>query len=311
MKKIICAIQSNKLKFITVVCLHPTITQNVHFFYFQLDRLVFLQEFTKEITEKLKKKNTIPQISDENWKVFANLVEVLKRVNDATVKMQREKYAPSDLYGDWIKLKMQLASFEAMPIANNIIEQMKKREDGLINTPTVFASVFVDPRYRLLMSQDESSTALRHLSEVRERLKRLKEANVERPESTTIFEHTDEVCELTALLRAKKASNIYYSHPIPDIDFFRQILNMPLTENLNVSPIEFWADWKNIDRELLDIVSIVNAAAPTQASVERVFSALSFILSSRRTRLGDNLLDNILIIRLNKQLLIEQVKLSF
>lgn len=45
------------------------------------------------------------------------------------------------------------------------------------------------------------------------------------------------------------------------------------------------------------------AIPPTQTAVERVFSALALVLTSHRTNLGDEILENILLVRLNHNLL--------
>lgn len=52
------------------------------------------------------------------------------------------------------------------------------------------------------------------------------------------------------------------------------------------------------------------AIPPTQASVERTFSALALVLTSHRTNLGDEILENILLVRLNHDLSINHDKYS-
>lgn len=265
-----------------------------------MERLIELEEFVREITPKVnEKKIIIPNISDDEWAALKEVAEVLALPNRTTISMQKEKYTPSDFYGDWCKLKLSLEKL-SHELAKEIVDCMIKREDGLLNTPTVLASVFVDPRYRLLLSDDEATVAVKHLSDIRKRLKRLKGEDVEQPSA---LEESNAGCDLTALIKQKKAANPFYKYEIADIDFFRPLFTLPLVDDLNTSPLDYWAKRKIADPELYQIVCVVNAAAPTQVSVERSFSGLAYILNARRVSMGDKLLQAILTVRLNASLL--------
>lgn len=68
--------------------------------------------------------------------------------------------------------------------------------------------------------------------------------------------------------------------------------------------IDFWQQ-PNIKKrypELYQLSVLVNAVPVTQVTVERAFSIVAFILSSRRCKLSEKTLNDILLIRLNKQL---------
>lgn len=67
---------------------------------------------------------------------------------------------------------------------------------------------------------------------------------------------------------------------------------------------------KTSDRELYGLSQIVLSAPCTQVSVERGFSALSYILNDRRLRLTNQNLEIIIFIKLNKSLY-ENVKIKF
>lgn len=53
--------------------------------------------------------------------------------------------------------------------------------------------------------------------------------------------------------------------------------------------------------ELYKLASVVYAIPPTQSTVERAFSSLPIVLTSHRTRLGSDVLQNIFLIRLNNK----------
>lgn len=70
---------------------------------------------------------------------------------------------------------------------------------------------------------------------------------------------------------------------------------------LDTNPIKYWSDRKTSDKELYELSLITNSVPITQVSVERAFSSLAFILSPLRNSLASDTLENILLVRLNKE----------
>lgn len=70
--------------------------------------------------------------------------------------------------------------------------------------------------------------------------------------------------------------------------------------SLNQHAIEYWAERKSLQNDLYELSVITNAVPMTQVSVERAFSALAFILNPYRNSLAPDTLENILLIKLNK-----------
>ncbi|KYQ47162.1 hypothetical protein ALC60_13794 [Trachymyrmex zeteki] len=65
------------------------------------------------------------------------------------------------------------------------------------------------------------------------------------------------------------------------------------------SILEFWENKKLTMPELYKLSKIILAAPATQVSVERLFSALKFILSLLRSNLSKELVNDILVVRCN------------
>lgn len=63
--------------------------------------------------------------------------------------------------------------------------------------------------------------------------------------------------------------------------------------------IQHWFELTKMDQDLWSVVSVILAAPATQVSVERAFSALAIILSKLRSRLSEETLHDILIVKLN------------
>lgn len=70
----------------------------------------------------------------------------------------------------------------------------------------------------------------------------------------------------------------------------------------SASVLQFWQEQKTIMPHIFDVACIFHSIPPTQATVERSFSALALIFTIRRTKLEPSLLANILTIKLNKEM---------
>lgn len=79
-------------------------------------------------------------------------------------------------------------------------------------------------------------------------------------------------------------------------------LNQPRAHS-STNVLEFWKLKKYYFPELYKLASTVLAIPCTQVSVERAFSALGLVLTKTRTKLSPEHLTNILIIRLNSDLI--------
>lgn len=74
-------------------------------------------------------------------------------------------------------------------------------------------------------------------------------------------------------------------------------------EPLDTNVLEYWKKYHRHDQELSQLAQVALAVPATQVSVERAFSALSTILTKLRTKLSKKTLTNILLYKLNVDLL--------
>lgn len=70
----------------------------------------------------------------------------------------------------------------------------------------------------------------------------------------------------------------------------------------DTSFISFWGDQKSHFREIHEIAVILFGIPPSQAEVERTFSQFAFVFTCRRSNIGSKLLQDIMMIKLNKPL---------
>lgn len=73
---------------------------------------------------------------------------------------------------------------------------------------------------------------------------------------------------------------------------------VPLHEPAGIV-LQIWRGLATEDKVMGRIASVVFGAAPTQVSVERSFSTLRWVLSDLRNRLGEDRLEEILLLKLN------------
>ena len=77
---------------------------------------------------------------------------------DATIKLQAETLTPEDLLKVWKEMIFQLDREEGS-IAKDMVEALRAREMKLLNNRFVVAAVWVDARYRILLTSAHKETA--------------------------------------------------------------------------------------------------------------------------------------------------------
>lgn len=75
---------------------------------------------------------------------------------------------------------------------------------------------------------------------------------------------------------------------------------MKLEKSLTI--FDFWEKNESSFPALYEVACVVNAIPPSQATVERAFSTLKFVFGVHRTKIDQDRLEDILMIRLNGDL---------
>lgn len=92
---------------------------------------------------------------------------------------------------------------------------------------------------------------------------------------------------------------------IRSIDSFIEKEGFEGASDNSFSLIKFWETKKKEYPILFELVMVINSIAPAQVTVERMFSAFAHIFNDYRASLSQSLLEDILLICLNKDLLEE------
>lgn len=64
----------------------------------------------------------------------------------------------------------------------------------------------------------------------------------------------------------------------------------------------YWAEKKSTHKELYELSTVTNSVPITQVTVERAFSSMAFIFTALRNSLAPETLENLLLIRLNRDI---------
>lgn len=157
---------------------------------------------------------------------------------------------------------------------------------------------------------DQKMRAIRHLIALWQTTRTLQhetnQNNDNRIAANSTISNHDNVSNIELLLRQKE-SELQMTTAIDEDNIEKKLREYALLKRSSLSQhaIQYWSDRKSLHKELYKLSMITNSVPITQVSVERAFSSLAFILSPLRNSLGEDTLENILIIRLNKDVFIK------
>lgn len=268
-----------------------------------------LRQFIEQLTARINRKKTeVVVLTDEEWAECEAIVKVLKIPYQATLQMQAVQYTLSDFFATWMDVKIKLRTCTNSQIAENILKGMESREQKkfIINSPPIYACVYLDGRYRTLLESSQKLIAIEHLKMIYRKLMCEDKPTSELVPDTTEGIQPSQFNSLKEYLieREKRKERNSSLSRASEENICRRIKNiMPDTTNLERSTLSEWYRCKDCCPVLYKLACVVNCAAPTQTSVEGGFSSLSFILNPYRSQLSDERINNILILRLNKSLI--------
>lgn len=294
-----------------------------YFFCFQIND-IFKCEL---VIHHFAKTERMCELLLKKWDVLKELNRVLKVPYLVTKMLQKEDFTLSDFFGCFKIITMQLNKMIAEPgrkytrLAEKLLHTLYQRKSKLVDHPLMICALYLDPRYKceVVNDQDKVKLAKLTLENIWERLKLLKNENEigETPNEVPVAIETDqnenmntfyeELDEMYGNLGINSGSG---NHSSETSNRDKSIIAVALSnyENSTVhrmksseSVCTFWEKSKEeFGPELYELASIIHSIPPTQASVERNFSALKFMLTDRRYNLAEDLLESLLLIHLNR-----------
>ena len=95
------------------------------------------------------------------------LVAVLELAKIATKSQQHEQLTFGDFFGIWLNCKLKIAKLTSasFQLAQLLLSAMEKRETNLLKNNLCLASLYLDPRYKVFISDIDQIVATKHLQQ--------------------------------------------------------------------------------------------------------------------------------------------------
>ena len=105
------------------------------------------------------------------------LVAVLESARIATKSLQYEQLILGDFFGIWLNCKLKIAKLTSTSflLAQLLLSVMEKREADLLKNDLFLALLYLNPRYKVCISEIEQFVATQHLQQTWDRLKLLQQ----------------------------------------------------------------------------------------------------------------------------------------
>lgn len=241
------------------------------------------------------------------------MVEVLEVVYDLSKITQKRDLPLADFYRSWIIMKMKLKKYADSDLTENnlavqLLSSITEREK-MIRTPSLLCALYLDGRFSNQLTNSELELVKLRLKDLWERILNLRKEEQQQVESAgPILDNSNELFEQFINLQQREEEIDNRCEPSNhQVTPNQMLISLEDFEkeprpNLKLTNCEIWQERKIIYPDLYVLASNINAIPPSQASVERSFSAFSLLFSSRRYSLSQNLLEDILCIHFNQDL---------
>lgn len=254
------------------------------------------------------------QLILEKWSVLTEVLKILHVPFVATKQLQLPVFTLSDFFACWLKIKLQLKKLLNQEMMTNfaeiLMEKILKREKELLNYPAMLCAIYLDRRYRKeLKNYDHIEIAKRTLANQYERLlskrQHLQTEKEPEPENAVdsfeeYLRQSDETFSMSPLDVASTNDERFDRYAF--MEMLQKYEENVTRKHHALSLFEDWESLKAEYPELYQLATIIYGIPPTQVTVERSFSAMSFIFNPKRAQLSQEMLENILTIKLNKEL---------
>lgn len=236
------------------------------------------------------------QISPQKWAKIELIKSILYEPYKVTMALQRNDYTLSDLFGDWIRMKHNLQKLHH-PMADSVHQCLVKRENILLKHKLMLSTVYLDSRYNFLLSETEKESAVAQLIVLWARLNQLNPSS----DQTNIPVNENDTFAMY-LREASKVNELEPATASVIVERLKLFLSRPPV-NYTTNIMEYWYNIKAEEPELFQLITLLFSVPATQVSVERCFSSLTYIFNNYRARLNPDILTDVLILRLNYDLM--------
>jgi len=262
----------------------------------------------RDLLDQIALANESLLLSNADWMIIQGLTACLKPVYEATVAIQLKKLTAGEFFAEWLKCKTELQR-NSMNSANALamLSAMERREANLLSNAAFVSAIYVDPRFKVLLKYPQQNVAQVHLAALWRRLQVLQES-AGSPDMIEISSESgnesnasggDIIEEILASSDACSANTSQSSSTRHEQNVIEMINSFKNQARLRKDADVFeW--WKNqAESDLKQVAAVALALPVTQASVERTFSGLRYILHELRLGLKEDIIEAIMFLRCN------------
>lgn len=243
----------------------------------------------RELCDELSKNDDQFKFDEGFWNDLGSMVKVFDTIYIEMKKMQAVQFTLSDFYISWRRIQNRLQNMNletnAPPLINHLLESMKRRYKSLFDVPVMEMAIFLDPRLAIPELVAEIGRGEEFVKDLH---KKVIKDDMDSGSNDDSLEN----------LFAAQSGTPSAQELSDEIQEYKLIPRLMLSESV----LEFWKINKEKFPHLYRLATIVMAVSPTQVSVERAFSAFGFIYSNRRQKLKPIHVQELLNIRLNREL---------
>lgn len=242
--------------------------------------------------------------TDYFWNKVDEILKVLKPLYITTKEMQKVGYGLADFYVSWLRIEKKLDRICVEGTLLNLAPELKKAleeyQQQLLDTPTMVAAIFLDPRIKFKLTNIQKECATLYLKKLFVRMHGFKYSEIELNETGN--NTLDELNEDFAIIHGETETNaLDTSNLLISLADYETVKHF----NLKHSTMDFWKHNKEQYPLIYPLACAIHAVPAGQAFEERNFSSFGYIRNAKRTMMKPKNLQNVLVVRLNKEIFYE------
>jgi bifunctional polynucleotide phosphatase/kinase len=287
--------------------------------YLMVDRLIEVKSTVQGLAA-IGNKNLF--LTNAQWEQAEELRDILQRAFEVTKKLQFDDITPGYFYKKWSGLRLCYENNDSL-LATEIAKSMKKREAGLLNNGLLLAAVCLDVTSMEMLPMESAEKAIQTITSLALRIQGLDEDNSKQTitddddddaMSSSEDSATDSDEEMRVLRKKQRTTCASFSsRPGEKLSETASPAAQTITgvkaaiEKLKNQRIALKKTKKDLltlikedyPEELKEVALLLCTMPVTQVSVERLFSALKIFKRDQRSRLKEDILNALLLLKAN------------
>lgn len=247
-------------------------------------------------------------LNNQEWESVQNIITILQPFKKYSKKVQSDEATLTDFFGYWTVLRIKLSKApDTDNLSSCLLQRMNQYHATLMENPLIIAAMYLNPSHQRGLV-DKKNMAIDFLCSLHKKILEVESTGSDQTGAISAIETSthdnssfDELEEYLEACASISTINNFprtaVEEPINLKDLLEGFCGIKMPHNLSI--LEFWEKNKLDMPDLYKLATTVFAVPPTQASVERAFSALALVILPRRTNLSDETMQQILLIRLN------------